>query len=163
MRSQRESFRRLRVIYRWRHALALTPALASLGRRKGTDRWRTIILRLLLLTLLLFILVFLIEHEVECRRERAIGTVVIENGVHWGALRDGTKNNRWPAGRATGGGSRTRRRATGSWSGGERVARYRRRGGNTGMCMHMWCWLRRTHERGQITDPDTKLAGTNAL
>lgn len=92
-------------------------------------------LQLLKLLLLLFVLVLLIKHEVECRRERAIGTVVIENGVHRGVLRDGAKNNRWPAGRATGGGGLTRRRAAGSWSGGERVARDRCRGGNAGMCM----------------------------
>jgi hypothetical protein len=113
--------------------------------------------------LLLFILVLLIKSEIECRRRRAIGTVVIERGVHRNVLRYGTKKNRWPARRATGGGRRTRRRATGSWSGGERVAGYRRRGGNTGVCMRVCRWLRRPHARGQITDPDTKLSGTYAL
>jgi hypothetical protein len=68
----------------------------SLGCRKGPDT----ILRLLFL-LLLFVLVLLIKHEIERRGKRAIGTVVIENAVH-SALRNDTKNNRWPAGRATG-------------------------------------------------------------
>jgi hypothetical protein len=55
----------------------------------------------LLFLLLLFVLVLLIKHEIERRRKRAIGTVVIENAVH-SALRNDTKNKRWPAGRATG-------------------------------------------------------------
>jgi hypothetical protein len=36
---------------------------------------------------LLFVVVLLIKHEIECRRKRAIGTVVIKNMVH-SALRD---------------------------------------------------------------------------
>lgn len=107
LRRQRESFRRLDVVYRWRHALALTPTLSPFGRRKGPERRGTSIFHLLLLTLLLFVLVLLIEHEVECRRKRAIRIVVIENGVHRGVLGDHTKDNRWSAGRATGGGGRT--------------------------------------------------------
>ena len=93
---QRESFRRLRVICgRWRHALALPPTLPPLSRRKGPET----ILCLLLVTLLLllFILVLLVKREVECRRERAIGPVVIENGVPR-VLRNDTKNNRRSAG-----------------------------------------------------------------
>ena len=53
---------------------------------------------MLLLMLLLFVLVLFIKHKVECRRERAIETVVIESGVHRAVLRDDTKHNRWPAG-----------------------------------------------------------------
>lgn len=128
---QRESFRRLGVICQWHHALALTPTLPSLGRRKGPDT----ILRLLFL-LLFFVLVLLIKHEIERRRKRAIGTVVIGNAVHI-ALRNDTKNNWWPAGRATGKGGLTGDRATGSRSGSERVARNRRRRRNTGMCVCM--------------------------
>ena len=128
---QSESFGRLGVICQWRHALALTPTLPSLGRRNGPDT----ILRLLLL-LLLFVLVLFIKHEIELRRKRAIGTGVIKNGIH-SALRDNTKDNRWPAGRASGKGGLSGNRATGSWSGGERMARNRRRGGNTGMCVCM--------------------------
>ena len=87
-----------------RHALALTPTLPSLGHRKGPST----ILRLLLfmLLLLLFVFVLLIKREVERRRERAIGTVLIENGVH-GVLRDNTKRNRWPARRDNGNGGLT--------------------------------------------------------
>jgi hypothetical protein len=37
----------------------------------------------------------------------------------------------------------------------------RRRGGSTGVCMR--CRLRSSHERGQVTDPPAKLAGTDTL
>ena len=123
---QRESFRRLGVICQWRHALALTPTLPSLGRRTGPDT----ILHLLF-PLLLFVLVLLIEHEIERRRKCAIGTVVIKNTVH-SALRDDMKDNRWPAVRTTGKGG-----LTGSRSGGERATRNRRRGENTVTCVCM--------------------------
>ena len=65
--------------------------LPSLGHRKGPGT----ILRLLLIMLLLLLFVFIlpIKREVEHRRERAIGTVVIVTGVH-GVLRDNTKSNR---------------------------------------------------------------------
>src|ERR1700761_4334303 len=89
---QCESFGRPSMICQWRHGVALTPTLPSLGHRKGPNT----ILRLLLL-MLLFVLVLLIKHEIERRRKRAVGTVVIKNTVH-SALRDDTKDNRWPAG-----------------------------------------------------------------
>ena len=57
----------------------LTPTLPSLGRRKGPD---TTLHLLLLMLLSLFAFALLIKCEVKHRRERAIGTVVIENGVH---------------------------------------------------------------------------------
>ena len=103
------------MICQWRHGVALTPTLPSLGHRKGPNT----ILRLLLL-LLLFVLVLLIKHEIERRRKRDVGTVVIKNTVH-SALRYDTKDNRWPAGRASGkggltgncGGKPERRRASG--------------------------------------------------
>jgi hypothetical protein len=34
-----------------------------------------------MLLLFLFVLILLIKREVECRRERTMGTVVIENGI----------------------------------------------------------------------------------
>ena len=70
------------MICQGRHALALTPTLPSLVRKKGLGT----ILRLLLFMwlLLLFVFVLLIKRGVERRRERGIGTVVIENGVHGG-------------------------------------------------------------------------------
>ena len=54
----------------------------------------------MLFLLLLFVLVLLIKHEIEGRRKRAIGTVVIKNTVR-SALRNDTKDNGWPAGRPT--------------------------------------------------------------
>ena len=86
---QCQSFGRLGVICQGCHALALTPTLPSLGHRKGLG---TILCSLLMLFLLLF--VFVIKREIERSKENAIGTVVIENGVHR-VLRDNTKSNRW--------------------------------------------------------------------
>ena len=105
---QRESFRHLGVSCQGYHALAHMPMLPSLGYRKGLG---TILCSLLMLLLLLF--VFVIKREIERSREHAIGTVVIENGVHR-VLRDNTKSNRWLSRRDNSDGGLTGNRATGS-------------------------------------------------